>query len=343
MIGCSAAILAAWLVCRQDAGVTKRAAGHTLPHCRAWIDLAEPAIRPLQCPSHGCNVNLLLISSSESCAFASRWRVTMRVTLSRLSIPILLCAVLPTLAPSSLHGADSKEILRQARAAYYNVKDAGMAGFHCQVNPDWSFLEKIVNDDQGPEKILPVLRQVHFKVDVGANGDATVAPLEDVVSTASDDVKDRVKRTTDGFEQIITGFFQTWQGFLLNSPFPEAQDAYQLTDVGDHYQVTYRQDSTDIQIVMDHHFVIQEVDIKMPQVSVALRPQFSLEGTQLVLSGYEFENVLPSGEKQQGSVAIQNQKIEGLVLPARVAIKMMIGNDIAQPAFDFANYAVKKR
>jgi hypothetical protein len=267
----------------------------------------------------------------------------MRVTSSRLSLAILLCAMLPTLAPSSLHAADSKEILRQARAMYYNVKDAGMAGFHCQVNPDWSFLEKIVNEDQGPEKILPVLRQVHFKVDVGADGDATVAPLEDVVTTASDDVKDRVKRTTDGFEQIISGFFQTWQGFLVNSPFPDATDTYQLTEVGDHYQLTYRQDSTDIQIVMDHRFVIQEVDIKMPQVNVTLRPQFTPEGTQLVLSGYEFVNLLPSGEKQEGSIAIRNQTVEGLVLPVRVEIKMLIGNEVAQPAFDFVNYEVKKR
>jgi hypothetical protein len=257
----------------------------------------------------------------------------------------LLCLTILSLAPLNLQGVDpvdQKEVLRQARAAYYSLKTAGMTGLHCQVNPDWSFLEKIAGDDQAHADVLPVLRQVHFNVAVGADGDATVTP-QSGATPQNADVAERTKKMIEGFEQIITGFFQTWQGFVINSTFPEAQDAYQLEDLGDQFKITYRQGSTDVQMTMDHKFAIREVIFNMPQANVILRPRFSLEGSSYVLAGYDFVNALPSGEKQQGNVTIQTQKIEGLVLPTKVGIKMMIGTELAEPAFDLTAFEITMR
>jgi hypothetical protein len=245
------------------------------------------------------------------------------------------------LAPDSL-AADRKEILRQARAAYYNLKTQGMVGFQCQVKPEWEFLDKVMTDDEGHNKVMPILRQVHFKVVVGPSGDTTVSHQSGEDSPNSD-VAERVKKVVDGFDQIISGFFQTWQGFMTTSPFPEVEDSYQLEDLGEKFKLNYHQENTEVQMTMDRGFAIREVVFKMPQANVTLQPRFDLEGNKFVLSGYDFENVLPSGENQQGSVTIQNQNLDGLVFPLRVGIKMMVDSEVAEPAFDFTDYQVKKR
>ncbi len=266
----------------------------------------------------------------------------MPATLPRLSTWLFPCLILSMLAVPNSRGADRKDIVRQARAGYYSLKSEGMAGYSCQIKPDWTFMEKLLDGEQGGNEVLHILRQVRFQVVIGPNGEATVSHQSEA-TPPNDAVRDRVQKIIGGLEQIISGFFQAWQGFVVTPPFPEVESDYQVVDLGQKLQLAYRQDQVGVQMSMDHNFSIGEMSIKMEQINVTIRPRFELDEGKYVLSAYDFENVMNTGEKQQGTVTIQNQKVEGLILPVHVGIKMMIGQALAEPSFDFTDFQVKKQ
>lgn len=61
-------------------------------------------------------------------------------------LAVYCLGLLSALVPLA-HGTDKKEIVRQARQSYYNLANAGMEEFQCQVLPDWDTTFKTLKTD----------------------------------------------------------------------------------------------------------------------------------------------------------------------------------------------------
>lgn len=256
----------------------------------------------------------------------------------------ILCVGLPSALVPLAHGTDKKEIVRQARQSYYNLANAGLNEFRCQVLPDWDTTFKTSKADPvGRDQVLPILRKTHFDLLVGPNGASTVSHQSEL-APPNEQVAERVRKATGGTEQILTGFLQTWSQFMINpTPLPDADGDYQLEDLRDKYRITSREGSVDSVILMGRDFQIEEMKATTPEFSGTLRPRFVRIKNRFMLSSYEGVYEAESGSPQDLSVNIEYGEVEGLSLPSKVTATVELPAAKVEFPFTFANCQVKKR
>jgi hypothetical protein len=73
--------------------------------------------------------------------------------------------------------ADSKDIINQARGAYYSLQARGFAGFRCSMTPNWQvFLqEERKTNPSGADRALHKLEGPQFLISLGASGSTKIA------------------------------------------------------------------------------------------------------------------------------------------------------------------------
>jgi hypothetical protein len=175
------------------------------------------------------------------------------------------------------------------------------------------------------------LRKTHFELLVGPDGASTVSHQSEL-APPDEQVAERVRKATGGTEQILTGFLQTWSGFMVKStPLPDADSDYQFEDLGDKYRVTSKEASIDAVILMGHDFQIEEMKVATPEFSGTVRPS------------YEATYTAGSGNPQGLSVEIEYGDVQGLSLPSKVTATVKLPTGAVAFPLTFANCQVKKR
>jgi hypothetical protein len=246
--------------------------------------------------------------------------------------------------PSTPNAADSKEILRRAPLAYYSLKREGLIDFRCQITPDWdSFYKSVKTDAVGREQLLPILKTMRFQVAVGPDGAATVSHQSDA-APPSEAVADRIRRSTDGMEQVMTGFFQTWLQFMINSLFPDPDGKYQLQDFGDKFVLTLHEGKTDVVESMSRDLVIDTVKATAPEFEGTVNPTFAQNKKGLVLSGYVGNTkATSSGNSQHISIKIDYSEVQGLTLPRTVMAEVALQGAPIEIIVSFSDCHIKTR
>lgn len=256
----------------------------------------------------------------------------------------IYCLLLPSALVSLAYGTDKKEIVRQARQSYYNLANAGMNEFRCQLLPDWDATFKTLKADPiGRDQVLPILRKTHFELLVGPDGASTVSHRSELVPP-NEDVAERVRKATGGTEQVLTGFLQTWSGFMVKpTPLPDAASDYQFEDLGDKYRLTIKEASADALILMGRDFQIEEMKAATPEFSATIRPKFVRIKNQFILSSYDGVYKAGSGDPQELSVEIEYGDVQGLSLPSKVAATVRLPSGAVAFPLIFTDCQVKKR
>src|SRR5262245_1019466 len=151
-----------------------------------------------------------------------------------LGFVLLFLAALPAAA------VDKKQVVTQARAAYYNLKAQGLTDFHCNATPNWAkMLEGLRQQDQAKyQQALNNLKQLSFDVSVNANGKTQVT--HNTPAAANAQAASGYEDIFKGMEQMMSGFFDTWSPFAFNNLFPEPDANYQLRDAGTQYRMMYK-------------------------------------------------------------------------------------------------------
>ena len=234
-----------------------------------------------------------------------------------------------------VRGADKKEILDHARAAYYDLRGAGLVEFRCQVEPDWDTVMKSLQADPA-DPLAAALKQTRFEVTVGPDGEATVSRQGPTPADAS--VAERLRTTAGGLEQVLTGFFQVWAMSLHGLPGPQDGEGYQIEEGADQYRILQAQGDAHVVIAMDRNFMVTEITISGPNMDIAMRPRFAESPKGFLLSGYG-SSMKVAGLTQEMELAIEEQAVEGFELPAVVTARM--GN--VQIPLRFKSYRITKK
>src|SRR5208282_370458 len=181
---------------------------------------------------------------------------------------------------------DSREIVRRARQSYYSLKKQGLLEFRCNALPDWdSMYESLKTDTAGREQLLPMLQKARFRIVLSPDGGSTISHESDV-APPDEKIAQRLRDTIGGTEQMLTGFYQTWSQFVLNTLLPEEGSEYTVDDLGGKYRLSYKEGAADVVITLNHDFRIEEIEVTSPQFSAASKTQWSNTPKGLLLAAY---------------------------------------------------------
>jgi hypothetical protein len=266
---------------------------------------------------------------------------TLRWCVTFLAVACIgLSGVLVPLA-HAVDRVDRKEVLQHARQSYYNLKEMGMIEIRCQVVFDWdSIFNNLKADAIGRDQVLPIMKAIHFEVLVGPNGASLASRYFDSVPP-NEEVADRVRTTTRGMEEVLTGFFKTWSQFMINSPIPDPESEYLLEDLGEKYRLAYKEGSAAIVTSMTHDFMIDELKVTTAELDGSVHPHFIRNKNRLLLRSYDASFTAGSGKPQQGSVKLEYQDVEGLNLPGTVNVSVPSAASTIEIPLSFKDCQVK--
>jgi hypothetical protein len=267
--------------------------------------------------------------------------------MKKLSVIEALCIafglILASVFAIPAHAANDQDTIDLARKAYYSLKKEGLVEFRCNVQPDWEAMLAGANaDDATKTEVLPILKKTRFGVLVGPDGASSISHQSDA-APPNEEVAARIRSMTEGMDQILTGFFQTWSGFTINSIFPDTDTKFQLEDQGDKYRLTYGDGSSGVLISMSHDFAIEELKVTTAQFVATIQPQFVHEENGFLLTGYNASYKPASGDPLQLSVSIDNSDVEKLRLPRTVKATVPTPGGPLEIVLTFSDYQIKKR
>lgn len=256
-----------------------------------------------------------------------------------------LCAGLFVLAALPVHGADKKEVIRQARAAYYSLRGLGLAEFRASMTPNWEVVlkDQMRSDPQSAQAGLKLLNGLHFTVSMDSAGVVKVDHSTDG-PPPNEQVASGFNQIYSGMDQAISGFFQSWSPFMLTSPFPAVEGVYELEDHGGEYRLSYKDGTADVVTLMNKDLVITELRVSSPEFVSSFRPQFSRSPKGLVLTGYSADYQPTSGKGVvKLIVQLEYQEVSGLQLPRKLNLDSRYDGEPTQMELVFADYQVKTR
>lgn len=174
---------------------------------------------------------------------------------------------------------------------------------------------------------LKIFRAVQFSMVVDANGVVTVTH-EVGADAAKPDLQPTVNRIQYDIQRLVTGFFNTWRIFAVNSPFPETASDIKVGTAGKQHRVSYQTQSGDVTIAMNSDLLITEWNLSTPTAKRTVKPKFQKTVNGLLLTGYHgvFEPIGP-GVKTTLDFQIEYQDVSGMKVPRKLRFNGMHGSE----------------
>jgi hypothetical protein len=239
---------------------------------------------------------------------------------------------------------NKKEIITKARQSYYNLHDLGLAGFRCDVNPNWDLavadLKK--TDPQRAASALKDFSSLRIAMSLDAQNNVTVTKNE--LPGADPQWADGRKQSFDGINQMITGFYQTTSEFILGNPFPEANAEYQLEDQAGQYRLAYTDSGVSAVIYMNKDLMMSKLEINSAQFTSTITPQFTKNPKGFLLQGYSATyKAVMSPDEMKLNVQITYQDVGGLQLPQKLNVSGTIGGTFLVQELGFSGCQVTRK
>jgi hypothetical protein len=213
------------------------------------------------------------------------------------------------------------EVLKKARASYYSLKSEGMAGFQCDMTPNWASLlaDQRQADPAAIDAAIARLNQLHFSVVVDADGAAKVTHNE--IAADNEKMAEGLKQVYSGMEQMTTGFFQTWSVFVVNPPLPDLTTEFTLEN-GAQYGLSYKDGATDVVTVMGRDFAVRSLTVTATDFVSILNPRFAKTPKGLLMNAYDADYQGAGGkDKTELHVTMDYQTVQGLQVPQKLGLK----------------------
>lgn len=199
-----------------------------------------------------------------------------------------------------LNPQQRQELLQNARRAYYNLHQLGLKSFSCQVSVDWDEMFKgLPLDEIGRNQLLPVLKQAQFRIVVGPTGASNLS-YESNAAPNSEEVASRLRKSVDGFNQMITGSLQTWSSFVIGSFFEDPVETIEKS--GGTLTISEQNPLMKAVIILNSELLIQHTEVESTSVNGSVNPKFTPVKGGLLLTGYTSE-VKTAGTQTQGMAA----------------------------------------
>jgi hypothetical protein len=261
----------------------------------------------------------------------------------KICLPLLLACGFATLAQSQTPVTDPKKVIEDARHGYYSLRGAGLDEFSATVKPNWELVlkDQLKADPAAGQAGLKLLNGIHFSMLLDRSDKVTVthhtdtAPSNEQQRKGFDDIY-------SGMDQAISGFFATWELFMLNSPLPSPNSDYKLEDLGTQYRLSYKDGASDVVTMMGKNLIITDIKVTSADYLSSVRPQFVHTAKGFVLTGYDADYKPTSGSGVvKLSLKIDHEPVSGLQLPASLVMDSMLDGAPTHMELAFSEHEVK--
>ena len=246
---------------------------------------------------------------------------------------------------------DKTEVLKKARAAYYNLRAHGLRSFETNVQPNWELVLKDVAAKE-PEKAanaLKLLNGIKFTLTLDSE-DAVKVSHKVEVAASNAEVEKGFNQIFAGMEDAMNGFFDTWKPFMISSPLPGVTEDYKLEDIDGQYRITYKSGTAQIVTTMSKDFHITEMKTNSPDFMSVVKPKLKSTAQGLVLTGYVASYTGTGGKDiTQLDISTDYQEVDGLQMLSNMKLKGSYQANLSTPnsPFDmemaFNQYKVGKK
>jgi hypothetical protein len=262
--------------------------------------------------------------------------------LSLCVLLLLACGLAAAQSPTS--APDRKQIVEDARQAYYNLRTAGLDEFRATIQPNWALVlkDQLKADPANGQAALKLLNGLHFSMLLDKDGKVTVTHHTDF-EPANEQQRKGFDQIYSGMDQAIDGFFATWSVFMLAAPFPAANSQYQLDDLGTQYRVSYKDGKADVITTMGKNLIITEVKVNSAEFISSVRPQLTRTANGFVLSGYSADYKPTSGPGVvKLDLKIENRSVNDLQLPVNLVLDSVYDGEPTHMELAFSEHNVTR-
>jgi hypothetical protein len=245
-----------------------------------------------------------------------------------------LCAFLSV----TVFAADIKEVVKNAKASYYTLQGQGLRTFKCTVTPNWQkFLEDVEHKPLAPDNPkLKLLKPVRFSVSIDEQGQSKITPF----TTTGEKIDPSLDQMISGFQDMLSGFYQTWTSMVLSGPFSESESGLTLQQEGDNYRILGKDGGSDVEIKLTRDYLITEMKATIEGSIIDMFPKFAKTDKGLLMTSIDSD--INHGQ-QRVAFEIKYQEIQGISLPGQVSIRVTLPTQVIAVEITFGNYEVSKR
>ena len=258
----------------------------------------------------------------------------LRALVLGLAVPLAGSAAYP-----STQTIDKKQLLRDARQKYYNLKRAGLVELQSNVQPNWDVV-------LGPETNaarLKLLNAIHFSMAIDSQSTFRMFHRTDDYA-ANQKAAGALDPIYQGMYDAVSRFISTWSIFMLTSPFPDPDSECEIQQTADQIRFSRKEQNNQVTSVTNKDFSVIEITVVGEGVTASLKPVLEATATGYILKGYSGLYRTASGARETRlKVSVDYQEINGLQLPRKVYVETVYEKIPAQIEWLFTDYQVKVR
>jgi len=268
----------------------------------------------------------------------------MKFYLSKSIVSVIAASlVFATFASSVTRADDKNEIVRRAGSTYYNLKAAGMRGFHCNVSLNWERSAGTfpADDPFSTEKGRQAMSAIKFPLSFDMDGGFGIS--SPTIQYTGDDMLDRrLSNSPEYVNQMVGNFFQAWRSFADGTFLPSAQSDYRIEETATNYRLLYKENGSDVELDLAKDFQVTLLTINSKDFKIAIRPTFIKTTKGYLISGIDSDLTDPNGARLNIVMGIKYQNIDGFAVPSKVSYDISSGKQSTSLDVSFLDYQITK-
>jgi len=249
-------------------------------------------------------------------------------TMRRICMLLVLCLI-PHWGLSQPAKLESR--LVTARALYYTPTTAGLGSFGCKVAVDWKNVlntasSKEIKDDN---PFLVYLNSVHLALNDTLRGNGALEWSE--TTAPSEPVKDATAKMKEGLGQMVSGFFDSWNGFLNGTMVPAPDRTTTLTPQNAGIHLHAEQGQTVLDEDYDENMLLTNIHVVSGTIDAKVAPVFSDTPDGRIISSIQGEYRQPAtAPPVYLTMGIEYGQVSGYRLPTKIRyqVKNVLQMDI---------------
>jgi len=232
---------------------------------------------------------------------------------------LLIPLVCLTLAASTQTLSPAERVAR-ARATYYTPTAGGLASFHCDVVFDWKDLFTRLNGtpvaDDDP--FLRYLSSTHLSVTDDLHGNGVLEWSN--TATPPEDKAARAAQLKNGLQQMIGGFFESWNEFVNGDMFPDPDRTLTVTATDTGY-LLHSAAGDPVDEKFDSNMLLTEVHIAMKDADVVTHPKYvDTEHGRMISVIQAVSRTLPSGPSTELTIRMEYLPVSSFQIPSVMTV-----------------------
>ncbi len=238
---------------------------------------------------------------------------TKRILLACTASACLACALLPAQEKSP------RERLAAAHAQYYTPTTAGLKSFHCDATVDWKgmlsrFSGKDIADDN---PMLVYLNSARLTISDDLHGKGEMQWTEGGAPPAGKEAA--AKQISEGFRQVVEGFFQSWNPFMNGGMVPYPDHTVEITPSGDGLHLSGKTGDVQVDEDFDKNMLLTQALVIGPQMHVLATPVYARTADGLVVSSVASQvHQPPDAPETDITFQIEYAKVDSFQIPSHV-------------------------